>query len=560
MSEPVSETSAREALDRVFRDESLLRANRTLVLPSIVLGAWAISASANVGLSLVAFAIYILANIGQSHLEIRNARITHGAHLRAFSNLATLTLMVWSIGPSPRAWLLALPTMFGGLFTLSRPLARYVQGAGIAGVALGAWLAETPADLLGTGLIGLSMIAILGESLYVPLHRSFIDASMQREEAERARQESQEALEFRKTFLATMSHEIRTPMNGILGMAQLLGDTELDEKQTSMVRTILGCGDGLQHILDDILDLSKLEAGALPIESRAYRPERLLEDVVRLMRHAKMSEAVRLELRADAMPRVVRGDPRRLRQVVTNLLSNAIKFTDQGSIEVRATWREDRLYIQVSDTGEGFDPSKLKRLLQPFEQGDASTSRRHGGSGLGLAITRQLVLAMGGELTATSFPGEGSTFGFEVEAVLDEVTEVPSVDLAPVQQVAARVLLVDDNPVNLAVGSAMLDKLGCDVVAVSSGPAALEALDDSIGMVLMDCRMPEMDGFETTSRLRERGYRGPVIAVTASVTNEEREQCLAVGMADVLSKPLSMPALAASLARQGITDDQREAS
>jgi len=260
------------------------------------------------------------------------------------------------------------------------------------------------------------------------------------------------------------------------------------------------------------------------------------------------------------LPRLL-GDPHRLRQVLINLLGNAVKFTREGGVTLRLTAREitsksASVRVEVVDTGVGIEPAALNRLFRAFEQADGSTTRRFGGTGLGLAITRQLVELMGGTLGVTSEPGVGSTFWFELTLpVAEDGAQLAPVPAGPVAPVVAPangldVLLAEDNPVNTAVAVAMLKRDGHRVVVADNGSAALACLDrQRFDVVLMDCHMPELDGFEATRQLRARGLRVPIIALTASAMDDERAHCFAVGMDDFLSKPLTAASLRAALDR-----------
>ncbi len=395
--------------------------------------------------------------------------------------------------------------------------------------------------------------------------------------------EAREANRAKTEFVANMSHEIRTPMTAIMGYADLLLDPDTSAVERSAhIQTIRRNGDHLLSILNDILDLSKIEAGRMTIEDAPCSPVAILGEVASLMRVRAKEKGLCLEVLYETpIPETIRTDPTRLRQIVVNLVSNAVKFTDRGGVRIVARCEGTRtdapvLVLEVVDTGIGMSEAQVAKVFEPFVQADSSATRRFGGTGLGLAICRRLSLMMGGDLVVESQPGRGSVFRFSVTtgslrdvrmASPVDAAEAPSEASATVRSAvhslpgSCSVLLAEDGPDNQRLITTYLEKAGARVSVAENGRIAVDRAmaayrdKEPFDVILMDMQMPVMDGYEATSLLRAQGYSGPVIALTAHAMTGDRERCLAAGCTDYLKKPIRRETLTSAVAEYARSRD-----
>jgi signal transduction histidine kinase/ActR/RegA family two-component response regulator len=477
----------------------------------------------------------------------------------------------------------------GGYFvarSVSRPILEIKDVAQRLGHGdLGARLRIRRPDEIGEVCTAVNEMALHLEEFARDLRQTNFDLMGLNSELSLAKERAEAASRAKTAFLANISHEIRTPMTAILGYTDLLLDPERpSEDRAEWMRTIRRNGDHLLALINDILDLSKIEAGKLEIEWRTCSPAEIVRDVLSLVSRSALDKGLDLRVEySGPVPATIRTDPTRLRQILVNLVANATKFTAAGSVRVVVAHepaRElspSRLRVDVIDTGIGIPRHKLQSIFEPFSQGDVSTTRKYGGSGLGLTISRKLARILGGDLIARSRPGRGSTFrltvetgdlnGVEMVEGLPETKllaqDTPAPAAAPTRDepdaaqgtMRGRVLVAEDGPDNQRLIRAFLHHAGLEADLVANGAIAVEralgaAADGKpYDVILMDMQMPVMDGYEATQRLRAEGYQRPIVALTAHAMESDRERCLEAGCNDYATKPIHRARLLELLAR-----------
>jgi signal transduction histidine kinase len=487
------------------------------------------------------------------HMSLRRRAAYVGCMIVASGTWSALALRCWSTGDE--AFRLAAMAVLAGLlihaqgFSSRSPIALAAMSIMPAGLWFGlpVFFGGYSGPALVTLTVGLALLL-----LYVAVSaRANMQTSRALTEAERAAVAANDA---KSAFLAMMSHELRTPLNGVLGMARALQRTGLDHRQTGYVDTILRSGDGLMAILNDVLDISKIEAGRMDLDVAPFDLNALGQQTVELWAEGAAAKSLALACKAEPdLPEMVLGDETRVRQVVMNLVSNALKFTEKGSVTIalRAAPAADGdggVEIVVSDTGIGMSPEQQSALFRPYFQAEGG-AKKYGGTGLGLAICRKLTTMMGGDISVMSEPGAGSAF--RVWLPLPAAEAAPDAAADPEGLPALRILVADDNPINLAVARAVLEAAGAVVETAADGAQALERLRfEAFDVVLMDVHMPHMDGVEAVGRLRA-GQSGPadipVVALTADAMPGEESRLKGLGFDALQHKPVQPAALIAAI-------------
>jgi PAS domain S-box-containing protein len=386
----------------------------------------------------------------------------------------------------------------------------------------------------------------------------------------KARDAAEAADRAKSEFLATMSHEIRTPMNGILGYTALLKASPVSAEQAEYIETVEASGRRLLELINDVLDVSKIEAGGMEMDFASFPIRDCVRDVFEILRSVAAQKKIEYLCEVDpALPVGIVSDRGRLAQILTNVLGNAVKFTDVGQVTLAVSACQESADVwlwnfRITDTGPGMSAEARAQIFRPFYQADSSLRRKHGGSGLGLAISSRLAGLLNGSLEVNSEAGQGSEFVLRLRATaLDSVESIEAPRPVPIPLMGLRVLVVEDNEINRRLCGMQLRRIGCQARFANDGVSAVRIFSmEAFDMVLMDMQLPEMDGCEATMEIRRLesargGERTPIIAMTANARAEDRDRCLDAGMDDYLSKPLSQEALAATLKRWSGSSDSR---
>ncbi|MGF1701824.1 ATP-binding protein [Photobacterium makurazakiensis] len=391
--------------------------------------------------------------------------------------------------------------------------------------------------------------------LFSEMIRSSIDRQLKLIEAIHARKQAEASEKSTRDFLAMINHELRTPLNGLLGTAELMADTQLDLHQQRLLNTLDHSGELLRAIINDLLDYSKINAGMLELAEKPFDCHSLANMLSDIFQHRANEKQLGFIIScSNNLPKWLIGDADRIKQIYVNLIGNAMKFTSNGSVNATFDWRDGNLFFSVTDSGCGIPKSKQQTLFDPFTQVDNSSQRNHEGTGLGLAICKKLTQQMGGSISVESEENNGATF--TVCLPLTEQTEIvhgSRASLTPDLSIdSLKVLVVEDLKTNQMIIQLMLKKFGINTVISDNGKDAIELLEQrSFDIVLMDCRMPIMDGYTATEKLRKAGYNKPILALTAGTTTAEKEDCYAAGMDDILCKPYQAQELRDALEKWG---------
>ncbi|WP_394166702.1 ATP-binding protein [Photobacterium piscicola] len=401
-------------------------------------------------------------------------------------------------------------------------------------------------------------------ALFCELFRSAIGRQITLSRAIHARQRAEDSEQSTRDFLAMINHELRTPLNGLLGTAELLQDTELNQNQSKLLTTLNHSGELLRAIINDLLDYSKINAGMLELIEKPFDSHLLVIKLRDIFSHRALEKRLDFTIDYDpSIPRSINADEDRLKQIYVNLIANAIKFTHQGFVRAKFSWKNNCLIFTVEDSGCGIEKQQQHKLFKPFSQIDISSKRSHEGTGLGLAICKQLCEQMDGNITLSSETNKGTTFSVSLPLTISTLDETlsnhPPISHEALQQL--NILVVEDLKTNQMIIQLMLQKHDINVTIVDNGQTALEIIAEKpFDIVLMDCRMPIMDGYCATKVLRKQNFTKPIIALTAGTTTAEREACITAGMDDILCKPYMAAELLAMLNLWCNTSHQRHLS